>query len=190
MSALTSCNGNLLLLPTWLLMQKFARRLSTLLHDKLHWLWTLWHTVVSMARHLVTSSTISLHCSSSAFCQPTPARTLLSTPRLRPLGFFDRWFDCLELFPMYSRDLQCGHDSYSYKQFLKTILFGNNMTSASEVSWNWMHCTYKIRYLLMHNITYSFIVNNVKTQLNNRGKVGRRKAISSCICIVCKHHVS
>jgi len=39
----------------------------------------------------------------------------------------------------------------------------------------------------LYNITYSFIVNNVKTQLNNRRKVGWRKAISSCIyVIVCK----
>jgi len=37
--------------------------------------------------------------------------------------------------------------------------------------------------LYNHNITYSFIVNNVKTQLNNRGKMGWRKATSSCICI-------
>jgi len=42
----------------------------------------------------------------------------------------------------------------------------------------------------VQQVIYSFIVNNVKTQLNNRGKVGWRKAISSYIyVIVCRRRL-
>ena len=93
--------------------RKFDRGLTSLLHDKLHWLDVLERVTYSDGCHGVPLSSWSgtsvprrpshhilqrRFSASSAFRKPTPAhRTSLSTQHLRLSGVFDRWSDDMEL---------------------------------------------------------------------------------------------